>query len=167
MTEQKDSREKRFVEGIITRLESDRGLAAKLRRADNPASEYQSWEYLSRFHIDLTKERERKVFCTIAAAVARAKPKADGNMGLGKALARLYETSDNEQAQSKLRRLLACTAAEEACDVLRPYLSLLASKGIVPSYTGLLQDLLYFNSGKKEKWAQDFFSHGKNQNPEE
>ena len=40
----KVSRDQRFVETVISCCDSDKGMAARLRRADNPATEYQCWE---------------------------------------------------------------------------------------------------------------------------
>ncbi|MDQ6191253.1 hypothetical protein M3O75_12655 [Klebsiella pneumoniae] len=39
-----ESPAKRFVGYVIERIAKDNGFAARLKRADNPATEYQSWE---------------------------------------------------------------------------------------------------------------------------
>lgn len=158
--EQQTTRAQAFVDYVLKNLEQDKGMGAKLRRADNPATEYQSWEYLARFGINLEHTRERKIFSAVAAAAARAKPKTDGNLRLGKAIAGIYsEGNQSEQGQARLRRMLACASAEEACDVLRPLLQLIAAKGQALHYGRLLNELLYFNEKTKERWAQDFFSY--------
>jgi CRISPR system Cascade subunit CasB len=174
--EQREDRCQAFISHVIKRMENDRAMGARLRRADNPATEYQSWEYLTPW-VDLTHTRERKAFVTVAAALARAKPKGDGTLGIGKAIAYAYEGGmDNTQAKARLRRLLACASSEEACDILRPLLQLISSRGKAVSYTQLLRELLYFSEKTSEKtrerWAQDFFTsaafESKNsENPEE
>ena len=66
------SREERFISSIIQRSQTDKGLAARLRRADNPATEYQSWEVLASFGINLEHDNQRLPFVTVAAAIAKA-----------------------------------------------------------------------------------------------
>jgi CRISPR system Cascade subunit CasB len=156
----------RFVEYIISRQKNNRAMGARLRRADNRATEYQSWQYLVPFGLDLRDTRTRRVYTLIAAALARAEPEKDGAGSFGYALAGLYNEpdksvvgeSDEHPALPRLRRLLACTSTLEACEVLRPLLSLAAAKSVHPlSYAGLMRDLLYFSEKTRERWAQDFF----------
>lgn len=71
-----ESPAKRFVAYVIERIAKDNGFAARLKRADNPATEYQSWEILAGFGIDLEKEWQRLPYCVIGAALAKAKPAA-------------------------------------------------------------------------------------------
>lgn len=157
------SRDQRFVETVIERCQSDKGLAARLRRADNPAMEYQSWELLGWFGIDLEKEYERLPFVTVAAAIAKSKSERNGTLTLGKALAACYDDGrDSSQAKARLRRLLACSELPEACRILRPILTLIDSKVGKPlDYVRLLRQLRFFTfeSGQRTKtqWAQEFY----------
>ena len=135
-----------FVDYIINRCQADNGLRAALKRADNPATEYQSWEVLAGFRINLEYENQRLPHAAIAAAIARAKIEKNGTMKIGQAIARCYEDGNaSDQAKAKLRRLLACDSVPEACRILRPLFSLIESKGkTVLDYANLLSDLLRF-----------------------
>ncbi|MBF0376316.1 MAG: type I-E CRISPR-associated protein Cse2/CasB [Desulfamplus sp.] len=160
-------RGERFADYVIQRINGkehglgkDNAFGAILRRADNPATEYQAWEYLISFGCDIEKPWERLPFCTIGAALARAKPEKDGRFGIGKSLASCYEDGkDSDPAKAKLRRLLACDSIEEVCSILRPLLSLIQSNSVPLCYGRLLDELLYFGDGSKKKilWASDFY----------
>lgn len=155
----KKSRGQSFVEYVLGRMKNDSAFGAALRRADNPATESQAWEYLASW-CDLDKDWDRRPFETVAAAIAGAKPGVDGFFGIGKAIAECYEDGNkSDAAKSKLRRLLACNSVKEACVILRPLLSLIASRGVRLNYGQLLNELIYFGDGEKakEKWAMDFY----------
>lgn len=158
-----------FVAWLIARCQDDKGLAARLRRADNPATEYQCWETLANW-VDLEREAQRLPFATVAAAIARAKPTASGSLTLGRAIARCFdEGNQSDQAKTRLRRLLACDELTELCRVLRPMLNLVESRVTQPlDYAQLLKQLVDFGraaaSGNdtwlqriKAQWAQDFY----------
>lgn len=154
-------RDARFVLSVIEQCRSDKGLAARLRRADNPATEYQSWELLAGY-VDLTKDAQRLPFATLAAAIARAKAERNGNLGLGRAIAACYEDGQkSDQAKARLRRVLACNELAELCRVLRPLFSLIDSKVSQSlDYIRLLKQLRWFTSNDqqvKTQWAQDFY----------
>lgn len=160
---QEKSREQRFVETVIERCQQDKGMAARLRRGDNPATEYQSWELLGWFGVDLEKDYERLPFVTIAAAIARSKSDRNGSLTLGRAIAACYEDGrESSQAKARLRRLLACDELVEVCRILRPVLTLINSKVGQPlDYVRLLRQLRFFTfeSGQRTKtqWAQEFY----------
>jgi CRISPR system Cascade subunit CasB len=160
-----------FVDFVISRLNApnaNSAFGATLRRADNPQTEYQSWEYLTKW-CDITNAREQKAYTTIAAALARAKPQSNGKNGIGRALALCYSDeghyngSEKDAAISKMRRLLACESSMEACAILRPLLNLIASKSANANldYALLLKQVLYSDAGftewVKPRWAQDFY----------
>jgi CRISPR system Cascade subunit CasB len=159
----KKSREQWFVEAVIERCKNDKGLAARLRRADNPATEYQSWELLGSLGIDLENPFERLPFVTVSSAIAKSKAESNGVMTLGRAIAACYEDGrDSHQAKARLRRLLACTELAEVCRILRPVLTLINSKVGQPlDYARLLRQLRFFTyeSGQRTKaqWAQEFY----------
>lgn len=163
-------REASFVAWLIARCQEDKGLAAQLRRADNPATEYQCWETLATWGVDLEREGQRLPFATLAAAIARATPSANGDVSLGRAIAGCFdEGNQSDQAKTRLRRLLACDELAEVCRVLRPMLTLVESRVVQPlDYARLLKQLVDFGraaaSGNdlwlqriKVQWAQDFY----------
>lgn len=167
-TESSRSKSLPFVDYIISRCLADNGMRAALKRADNPATEYQSWEVLAGFNIDLERENKRLPYATIAAAIARTKAEKNGVATIGQAIARCYEDgnakgNESDQAKVKLRRLLACDTVPEVCRILRPLLRLIESKGNAAlNYARLLDDLLWFGREEsqqriKARWAQDFY----------
>lgn len=163
-----------FVDYIISRCEANNGSRAALKRADNPATEYQSWEILAGFGVDLEYENQRLPYAMIGADIARTKAEKNGAVRVGLAIARCYEEGNaSDQARAKLRRLLACDSVPEACRILRPLLSLIGAKSnIAVDYASLLDDLLWFGHDAsqlriKARWAQDFYgkpaAEGKNE----
>jgi len=169
---QESQREVAFVNGVIQRCQNDKGQAARLSRADNPSTEQQSWEFLGAWHIDLTNDDQRLAYATVAAAIARTKPKADGSLSLGQAIAMCYaEGHESDQAKAKMRRLLSCDGLAELCRMLRPALRLVESRTTQPlDYAKLLLQLVQFGkaarSGNDEwrqrimaQWAQEFYNH--------
>lgn len=157
-------REARFVYGVIEHCQKDKGLAARLRRANNPATEYQSWELLARYGIDLEQDNERLPFATVAAVIAKAKIQSNGNLSLGRAIASCYpDGNQSDQAKARLRRLLACDEVAELCRLLRPVFTLIDSRVSQPlDYARLLGQLRRFTfAGQqvKAQWAQEFYAH--------
>ncbi len=154
-----------FVSYAINRWQDNNGIRAALPRADNPATEYQSWEVLAGFKgVNLEDEDNRLPYATIGAAIARAKAQKNGSVSIGQAIARCYQDGNtDDQAKAKFRRLLACHSVAEACRIVRPLLKLVESKGNSGvNYANLLNDLLKFSrpenqTGIKARWAQDFY----------
>jgi CRISPR system Cascade subunit CasB len=152
----------RFITAAIELCQRDKGAAAHLRRADNPATEYQSWEYLAGWGVDLEKPWQRLPYTTLAAAIARAKPEHNGKLPLAQAIAYCYdEGKQSDQARAKLRRLLACDTLEELCLILRASLRLIESRVSQPlDYLALLNDLVWYHHNPeavRSRWAQQFY----------
>lgn len=168
----KSSREAKFVAGVIDRCRVDKGLAARLRRADNPATEYQSWEFLAGFGVDLERDNESLPFATVAAHIAKTKVVENGNLSFGRAVAACYDDGNqSDQAKARLRRVLACDDLPELCRILRPLLTLIDSRvSQSMDYTRLLKQLRQFGIAAqkddtqwqqniKAAWAQEFYGH--------
>ena len=66
------SKEEKFIDYVLERIGLDTGFGAALRRADNPATEYLSWEHIAQW-CDLDKDWERLPFTVIGASLANAK----------------------------------------------------------------------------------------------
>ena len=154
----------RFVNYIISCCQTSNGLRAAIKRADNPATEYQCWEVLAGFEVDLENKNQRMPYATIAAAIARSKAENNGSTKIGSAIASCYDDGNgSDQAKAKLRRLLACDSVPEVCRILRPLFSLIESKSnFTLDYASLLNDLLWFGREEsqlriKSRWAQDFY----------
>jgi len=154
--------EERFVRTLFERIAADKGFAARMRRADNPSTEYQSWEFLAAMGVDLEKEYLRLPFVTVAAAVAKSDAQRNGPTTLGQAIAACYETGkEADQAKARLRRLLACDDLPEVCRILRGTFSLIDSKaGRALDYVRILRQLRSFSYDPqriKAQWAQEFY----------
>lgn len=184
MDNNKKTRSENFVNYVLERADGDAGFAAKMRRADNPATEYQSWGLLAAFGVNLEKDNERLPFALIGAALCRSDLTKDGNCGVGAALAGSFDKEAEDKksdgknktgdkpGEPRLRRLLACSSTEEACRILRPILRLIESREKKRlNYAGLLRDLLYFESpGQrriKQRWAMDFYGARTDESPDE
>lgn len=157
IVQKKINRQAAFVEFVLKKLVYDTGFGAALRRADNPDTEYQSWEHLAKW-CDLDNTCERTCFATVAAGLANAKKSIDTPSSIGSVIARCYpDGNQDDSAKRKLRRLLACDSSIEVCKWVRSLLRLADSKGIRLNFGRLLDDLLYFGPRVKERWATDFY----------
>ena len=148
------------VQSVFLRMKSDSAFRVALKRADNPATEYQSWEYLADYGVRLDNDWKRIPYATVFAAAAKSGMDSDGKYGLGQALCAAYDwDKKSEPARSKLRRIIACSDVLELCSVLRSVLQFIASKNVSVCYQSLLDDLIYFGDGErvKSKWAQQFY----------
>lgn len=168
-TKDREARANAFVSYVIELWQKDTGAAAALRRADNPDTEFQSWQYLwgylATLNLSVQQEACRLPYTLVAATIVKAKITHNGSTQLGTALAHCYpDGSKNSQAQTKLRRLLACKTVKEVCEILRPLLSLIISRNESLNQLdvqALLNDLIRFNysaNSVKAKWAQSFYS---------
>ncbi len=168
MSTEKISKQVSDIQRLLDRCKKDNAFLAAFKRADNPGTEYQCWEYLAGFGVDLERDSIRLPYVTVMSAAARAKPDKDGVLDFGSAIARCYDDGNtSDQAKAKLRRVLACDSAEDVCAVIRPLFGLMLSRNVKISYSSILKDLVWFDNNPlrtKTHWAQSFF--GKQQGVE-
>lgn len=148
----------------MVHIKQNKGFAAKIKKGDNSATEYQSWEILARW-TKLGDRQSTKSFALIGASIARSKRSANGNLGLGGAIRSTVDGKQEIEHSSgavRLRRLLACQDQGELLRILRPTLRYLESKEIPVDYNRLLEDINWFNSDTSRErtracWAEDFY----------
>ncbi|HGJ5877045.1 MAG TPA: hypothetical protein ACHBX0_12710 [Arsenophonus sp.] len=87
MNTQSTNRNSTFVDYLFQRCQQDKGFTARLCRGDNPATEYQSWETLAAFGVNLEYANDRLPFALITAAVARRDQTENGDLKIGQAIA--------------------------------------------------------------------------------
>lgn len=145
-----------FINSIINH-KNDVNYISRWKKADNPNLEYQAWELLVPWCKDLTDQYERTPLATIGAAFARRKKDKDGQLNFGRALYYCYPENNSGPGTSRLRRMLACSDKLEVCSMIKPCLSLIASKDINLDYSSLLDDINYFSEKTKLSWAQQFY----------
>ena len=102
----------------------DRGILADLRQGFSPGTEHRAWPHIARF-CDLARDKDRKIFLTIAAGFALHKRTVvGGNMGWTMRHIALGEDSHSfskalASFESRFRRLITCSSAEEVCSHLK------------------------------------------------
>jgi CRISPR system Cascade subunit CasB len=169
----KKDRPENFVNFVMKFcIAENKAALAALKCADNPKKQEKSYDYLAPFYIDFNSPNEVLPYATIAAAIAKTNSKENGHVGIGRAIARCYDTIDKNdnkkeidpQAKVKIRRLLACDSTEEVRRVLRSLFSLIESRNVKNiNYVSLLRDLESFHLDwkrelTKQYWAKDFYN---------
>lgn len=159
MGEEKTTGAQRFVATVLSRCLDDRGFAARLRRADNPDTEDQSWGVLTGLGVDINREAHYLPHALVGAALSRLKSDTDGDLDLGQALHDCFKEGD--QGEARLRRVLACDSLGETVSVLRPVLRLIGARDVPLAYAALLDDLLHFPmrwERLRRRWASSFYA---------
>lgn len=163
-SEEKEKKEARFVGMAITRMldngnnKPDTAFRAAMRRADNPATEHQSWKYLAPY-CNLSQDAERQAYALVGASIARCRPESNGKQNLGDALSCCtLDASGEDPMERRLRRILACDDTQELIRILPPILRLLEKNEKVSlNYIRLLEDILRFSEKTKLQWAKQYY----------
>jgi CRISPR system Cascade subunit CasB len=165
MTEKK-SKIDLFLEYLGKHLE-DRGMMADLRAGLSEGTAYRAWPYIGPW-CDLADDRERTIWMTVGAGFAVHKennPEA-GNMG---STLRKIALGDGTQKpndalaslDSRFRRLLTCSSAEEVCERLTGIIRTAERKGVGIDFRQLFWDLAGWNSANRDvrvDWASAYWS---------
>lgn len=163
--------DKEEVEGRINVLihflyvnKEDRGVMADLRRGLSETTQNRAWPHISQF-CDLRNKRERAVVQLIAAGFAIHGSSSSENANFGSVMRRIAmgEGKGDEGLktfESRFRRLLSASNAEELCDFLPGIIRTAETKGITVNFSRLYKDILYWSNDIKVNWAASFWTKG-------
>lgn len=154
----------RFLLAELKKLREDRGAMANLRRGFSPGTDHRAWPWIARW-CNLTSDRQRMIYTTVAAAFATHPETADtGNLGATLRRIALGDQSDKDQAlqsfEARFRRFLTCSRAEEVCRRLTSVVRAAAQGGIPINYEQLFIDLWFWDDypGRvKVQWAAAYW----------
>ncbi|HPN85197.1 MAG TPA: type I-E CRISPR-associated protein Cse2/CasB [Victivallales bacterium] len=158
-----EENKKMDIEGLMKFLRQNRdnrGVMADLRRGLSKTTESRAWPHIAQF-CDLSKEREREIVQTIAAAFATCDESSDcGNIGetMRKiATGGRKENDGLKTFESRFRRLLSASGAEELCDFLPGIIRTAKTKGIPINLYKLFNDLQFWGDKVKIQWATSYW----------
>ena len=138
------------LHGYVAREE--RGTLADLRHGFSAATEHRAWPHLAGWGVNLTNDRERRIWLTVAAGFATLQAtQKRGNMG---ATLRRLAVGDGKPTEvvlhsfeGRFRRLLTCATAEALCERLPTVIRAAKQKGVPIDFEQLFWDL--------ERWPMD------------
>lgn len=161
----------RFLEWAKGRVAAkDRGTLADLRRGFSPGTEHRAWRHIALYCDDLSNDKERIIWQTVAAGFAthEATMKA-GNMGRTMRQLALEGNNKIPKSESKtedalksfdarFRRLLTCHTSIEICERLPGIIRAAKSKNSIPiDFETLYIDLKYWGEQVKLRWASSYW----------
>lgn len=173
MTKSPQTKIQRFLEWAKGRVTAkDRGTLADLRRGFSPGTEHRSWPHIA-VYCDLTKDRERMIWQTVAAGFAvHEETHNSGNLGLTmRRLALDGSAGSPEEAlksfDARFRRLLTCDSVDEICERLPGIIHAAKSKNGIPiDFERLYTDLFYWGERVKLRWAAAYWGSKQKENEE-
>ena len=152
------------LKGYVTK--HDRGALADLRRGFSKTTAHRAWPYLAPW-CDLTNDRDRDVWMTIAAGFATLEA-TDGRAGNMGATLRKIAIGDRKKEKTealrsfdgRFRRLLTCRTAEEVCERLPGVFRTAKAKqkGIGIDCRQLWEDLSGWGEEAKVRWAKGYWA---------
>jgi len=141
----------------------ERGMMADLRHGFSPTSQYRAWPHIAPW-CDLSDQRQKAIFITLAGAFAIQLQSGRGKSNLGSTLRRLAVQGASGKPQDALksfearfRRLLTCNAPEQVCERLPGIIRAAERKGISIDLEQLHQDLVFWSDKVKLEWAKAYW----------
>ncbi len=158
-----EKQKKTDIEGLMKFLQEnkvDRGVMADLRRGFSKATESRAWPHIAPF-CDLRSPRDREIVQTIAAGFATVGESANcGNMGetMHKIATEDGKGNDGLKTfESRFRRLLSASSAEEVCGFLPGTVRTAKTKGVAVNFYQLFNDLQFWCDKVKIQWAASYW----------
>ncbi len=154
------------IQAFLDYLEShchDRGIMADLRHGFSPGTEYRAWPHVAPW-CDLTDQRRKSIFITIAGAFATQSHSGAQAGNLGTTLRQLAVQGASgkpdealKSFEARFRRLLTCTTARQVCERLPGIIRAASRKAIGINLERLYYDLLYWDEKVKLAWAAAYW----------
>lgn len=164
--------EKSHVERFLEHLwknRKDRGMMADLRHGFSPATAYRAWPHIAQWlGREFTNDRKRTILLTVAAGFAvqkkiQEKEVSGDNLGV---VFHQIATGDGRGKDglatfdTRFRRFLSCSTAQEVCDHLPGVLRTAERKDIPVDFARLHRDLSRWDRWGDEvkvEWARDYW----------
>jgi len=147
----------------------DRGKLSALRRGFSDTTATLAWPYIAPF-CDLTNEKQRTIWLTLAAAAASLIPQSlerPGCGNLGATMRRLAlgsgisSTEALNSFEARFRRLLTCQTTSELCSHLPTIIRAAVAKGTQVDASQLFYDLQDWELRSKRnvpvEWARGYW----------
>ena len=146
----------------------DRGKIAAIRRGFSDGTAHYAWPYIAPY-CDMTDERQRAVWLTVAAAAATLTPEGleqtnVGNMGATMRKLALGDSGGKKpderlkSFEARFRRLLTCQTTEELCKHLVRVIRAAVSKKKPVDLAKLFADLRdWERRDVRVEWAQGYW----------
>ena len=146
--------------GALEARREDRGYVAELRRGLSADTDHRAWKHIAPW-CDLTNDRQRHICTTVMAGYASHQDhKTAGNMG--ETLRQIATGGQGqgglESFEARLRRILTCRSAQEACVLVAPLIRAAANKGVPIDFVQLYTDLTFWGDRVKVRWASSYWS---------
>lgn len=150
-----------YLVSSIFRIKNDnKGDAANLRRANNPATQHYAWPIMVRLGFSLSNARNNAIIPLIAASIANEPTSDNGNTPFAKILGALAKESPS--LEKRFSRLVDATNAVELCGLLGSNINLVQSKSDSSriDYIALTKELISFDYKRdaiRAKWSEQFY----------
>ena len=145
---------------FLGKNKNDRGVMADLRRGFSRTTESRAWPHIAQF-CDLRNNCSRRIVQLIAAGFATCGESSDcGNMGETMRHIAMGNGKTNDGLktfETRFRRLLSASSAEEICDFLPGIIRTAKTRGIHVNFFRLFEDLQYWGEKVKINWAASYW----------
>mgnify|MGYP000876552331 CR=1 FL=1 len=157
--------DKKFVAAVFERQKKRGDAPNRLGRSYCHAMEYQYWDLLAWFGIDVSCDRQRWPYVMIATAVSSSQFRRSGSLSLGRSIALCYKNGrDCRAARKRLRQLTESNDLSEIGHHLRLLFSFIDKKVSQPlDFAKILSQLKSISHGERHiaraQWTQEFYGN--------
>ncbi len=151
----------KFIGYLVDRRD-DRGLMADLKRGLNPTTAHRAWPHIAPW-CNLTNDREREIYSTIAGGMAVMECRNQDIGTLGATLRFIATQNSGKEGlntfEAHFRRLMNCRTVQELCQQLPRIFMAARQRGVGINFERLLDDLHKWEMSERVRisWAHDYW----------